>query len=400
MAEYYDVAVVGGGPAGTGAALEAASAGLSAIILEKEPEIATTVRTSGVTWTETVREFGIPAHCYNPVQNYGFCSPDLRMIVCDKEPRAVVLDVRATYRWLADKAQDAGSELRTDTTIHRATRSDTGIRLSGSGPDGDMHVDCAIAIDASGFGSVIAKSMGLVDRWGRFGAGAEYEVRVQTINPQTWWLMVGSIYSPAGYAWIFPTGEDTARIGVGVAKPECKDHPKDILDSIIRERRGPVADLGRIDIDEYHYGLIPNDGIGRRTAYDNVLLVGDAAGQANPLVLEGIRYAIRFGRLAGQTAALAIRSKDTSYAVLRSYETGWREAVESKIKSAYRVQNRWLSLSDAQWNEELNILNALSADEFLDFVKADFGFSRMAQMAARHPRLAVRQLLGLVRRLK
>lgn len=400
MTEFYDVAVVGGGPAGTGAALEAASAGLSVVLLEKEPEIATTVRTSGVTWTETVQEFGIPDHCYNPVQNYGFCSPDRRVIVRDKEPRAVVLDVRATYRWLADKAQNAGSQIRTDTTIHKATRSDTGMHLSGSGPDGDVCLDCAVAVDASGFGSVISKSMGLASPWRRFGAGAEYEVHVQTMNPHTWWLMVGSIYSPAGYAWIFPTGEDTARIGVGVAKPECKDHPKDILDSIMRERRGPVEDLGRIDITEYHYGLIPNDGIGRRTAYDNILLVGDAAGQANPLVLEGIRYAIRFGRLAGKTAASAIHLKDTSYAALRSYETGWREAVGSKIKSAYRVQNRWLSLNDAQWSEELDILDALSTDEFLDFVKADFGFSRMAQMAARHPRLAVRQLLGLVRRLK
>ena len=400
MAEYCDVAVVGGGPAGTGAALAAASAGLSTILLEKEPEIATTVRTSGVTWTDTIREFGIPHHCYNPIQNYGFCSPDKRVIVRDREPRAAVLDVRATYRWLAQRAQSAGSQIRTDTIIHRATRTDTGIRLFGTGPDGDITLDCAVVIDASGFGSVIAKSMGLAELWRRFGVGAEYEVRVQSMDPRTWWLMVGSIYSPAGYAWIFPTGVDTARIGVGVAKPECKIHPKDILDSIIQNRRGPVAGLGRIDITEYHYGLIPNDGVGRRTAYDNVLLVGDAAGQANPLVLEGIRYAIRFGRLAGQTAASAVQSRDASYAALRQYETSWRGAVESKIKSAYRVQNRWLLLSDAQWNEELDILNALTADEFLDFVKADFGFSRMAQMAARHPRLAVRQLLGLVRRLK
>lgn len=400
MAQYYDVAIIGGGPAGTGAALEAASAGLSVVILEKESEIATTVRTSGVTWTETVREFGIPKYCYNPVQNYGFCSPDHQVIISDHSPRAVVLDVRATYRWLASQAQDAGAQIQTGTTINKAIRSNTGIRLSGTGPDGDICLDCAITVDASGFAGVIPKSMGLAKRWRRFGAGAEYEVHVQSLNPHTWWLMVGSIYSPAGYAWIFPTGKDTARIGVGVAKPECKDHPKDILDRIIHQRYGPIAGLGNIDIDEYHYGLIPNDGIGRRTAYDNILLVGDAAGQANPLVLEGIRYAIRFGRLAGKTAASAIKSKDTSYAMLRSYETGWRDAVGSKIKSAYKVQNRWLSLSDAQWTEELKILDALSVDEFLDFVKADFGFSGMAQMAARHPRLAVRQLLGLIRQLK
>jgi ribulose 1,5-bisphosphate synthetase/thiazole synthase len=33
--------------------------------------------------------------------------------------------------------------------------------------------------------------------------------------------------------------------------------------------------------------------------YNNLIMVGDSAGQANPLVLEGIRYAIKFGRVAG-----------------------------------------------------------------------------------------------------
>ena len=32
------------------------------------------------------------------------------------------------------------------------------------------------------------------------------------------------------------------------------------------------------------------------------MLVGDSAGQANPLVLEGIRFAIEFGRVAGRWA--------------------------------------------------------------------------------------------------
>ena len=61
-----------------------------------------------------------------------------------------------------------------------------------------------IIIDASGFGSIVCKSMGLVTQWERFGAGAEYEVKAENVDPDTWWLMVGQKYSPAGYAWIFP----------------------------------------------------------------------------------------------------------------------------------------------------------------------------------------------------
>lgn len=400
MTKRYDVAVVGGGPAGSSAALKVASAGLSCVVLEREPEIATTVRTSGVTWMDTVREFGIPDHYYNTIQNYGFCSPSNSVLIRDEAPGAAVLDVRQTYRWLARLAQDAGCTVSTGVAVQKASRDDLGVLLHCRVPTGTMEVSCKMAIDASGFGGILTKSLGLAPDWRRFGVGAEYELEASTVDPDTWWLMVGSMYSPAGYAWIFPTGSDTVRVGVGVAKPECVHHPRAILDRIMAGRIGPVAGLGHTKIIEYHYGLIPNGGIERRTAHDRILLVGDAAGQANPLVLEGIRYAIRFGRLAGQVASSALLAGDTSSRFLGQYEKQWRSVAESKIRSAYRIQNRWLSLNDAQWDDELRILGELHPDEFLDFVKADFGMSRWVRLAANHPRLAVRQLFGMIYRLK
>ena len=47
----------------------------------------------------------------------------------------------------------------------------------------------------------------------------------ENIDSETWWLMVGQEYSPAGYAWIFPLGKDRVRIGVGVGKPESNVDP-------------------------------------------------------------------------------------------------------------------------------------------------------------------------------
>ena len=58
-----------------------------------------------------------------------------------------------------------------------------------------------------------------------FGVGAEYEAEVENVNQDTWWLMVGQMYSPAGYAWIFPLGKNLVRIGVGVGKPESEVDP-------------------------------------------------------------------------------------------------------------------------------------------------------------------------------
>ena len=56
----YDLVIVGGGPAGSSAATSAAEKGLKVAVLEKESSIAETVRTSGVTWIQNIKEFGIP----------------------------------------------------------------------------------------------------------------------------------------------------------------------------------------------------------------------------------------------------------------------------------------------------------------------------------------------------
>ena len=144
--------------------------------------------------------------------------------------------------------------------------------------------------------------------------------------------------------------------------------------------------------------MIPNDGLSRKTVFNNLILVGDSAGQANPLVLEGIRYAIKFGRVAGETAASkAIKSGKTSEKELQPYEDNWKKEIESKINSAGKVQDRWIGLTDDEWDKELDIISELKSEEFLDFIKADFGLSNMLKLATIIQNLAVRQLFNLVK---
>ncbi|WP_337863106.1 NAD(P)/FAD-dependent oxidoreductase [Nitrososphaera sp.] len=400
----YDIAIVGGGPAGLAAAQAAAAAGANVVLFEKDEAIAHSVRTSGVSWIDSMDALGIPSHLYNPVSNYHFISPSNDVLISSGgRPRSCVLDVRATYQHLAFLAAEAGATLMVRSNVINVLKE--GSRVAGvkaSTPAGDLEVKCPLVIDASGFSASAARKAGLAGEWRRYGVGAEYECYCDHADEATWSLMVGRQYSEAGYAWVFPLSKNRVRVGVGIGRPESQADPLEKLHSILEKRLRPLDRLGRIQPVELHYGFIPNEGSRSQSVADGLLTVGDAAGQANPLVLEGIRYAIEFGRLAGEVGARAVKNGGGAAAAaaskesLEEYERTWKARVASKIASALKVQSRWVGLSDEEWDREIEILRDMSADEFIDFIKADFTAAKMVKLALHHPRLAARQLFSMV----
>ncbi|MEP0824490.1 MAG: NAD(P)/FAD-dependent oxidoreductase, partial [Nitrososphaera sp.] len=310
---HYDIAVVGGGPAGLSAAYSASRAGAKVILFEKDEAIAHSVRTSGVTWISEMERLGIPSGLYNPVQNYRFVSPSNDVVISGNTPRSCVLDVRATYQHLAFMAARAGATIMVRSNVINVIKEGNG-RIAGvkaSTPKGDMIVRSTLVIDASGFSASVARRAGAVGEWRRYGVGAEYECYCDEIDSATWVLMIGQQYSEAGYAWIFPLSKNRVRIGVGIGRPESSADPLEKLHQILEKRPKPLDAIGKIQPIELHYGFIPNEGVRQDSITDGLIMVGDSAGQSNPLVLEGIRYAIEFGRLAGEVGARSLASNST-----------------------------------------------------------------------------------------
>jgi digeranylgeranylglycerophospholipid reductase len=398
--EKFDIAVVGGGPAGLSAAYAAAMGGAKVILFEKDESIAHSIRTSGVTWISEMERLGIPSKFYNPIHNYRFISPSNDVLITGDISKSCVLDIRSTYQHLAFLAAKEGVQIMVKSNVIDVIKD--GHRIAGikaNTPEGKLTVRSTLVIDASGFSTSVGRKAGVVGQWTRYGVGAEYECYCEGIDSTTWVLMVGQKYSDAGYAWLFPLSPNRVRIGVGISRPESKVEPLEKLHKIIEKRFKPLDAVrdGKIQPIELHYGFIPNEGVRRNSIVDGMIMVGDSAGQSNPLVLEGIRYAIEFGRLAGKVGADSL-SQNSNRESLLEYERSWKAKVESKIKSALKVQMRWLGLTDEQWDKEIEILRDMTVYEFLDFIKADFSASNMMKLALHHPKMAARQLFSMILR--
>jgi geranylgeranyl reductase family protein len=107
--------------------------------------------------------------------------------------------------------------------------------------------------------------------------------------------------SMPGYGWIFPVGDGTVNIGVGLLST-FRDFKSVNTTQLLDAYAHQVADSWKIDPDaptqRATSGRIPMGGSVGPKAGPTYLVVGDAAGSVNPFNGEGIDYAYETARMA------------------------------------------------------------------------------------------------------
>lgn len=390
--------IAGAGPAGLSAALTAASAGASVLVLEQNPEIGSPTRTSGGSFLRELLDLEIPAALLHPIAKVRFLSPHHCAAFDYPEPVACIIDVRAVYQHLATMAAQAGAALWLASKALTVLQCDgrvTGLRVE-TRTKSQIEISAGVVIDATGYKGDLLRQAGTRREIQRFGVGAEFDLFAPRCNQQEAVLAVGSQFAPAGYGWVFPWGRARVRIGVGVIHPDDASDPVKLLDSF-------VAAAGRLGIDltgaqpiEYHFGLIPSD-MTETFAGDGILGVGDAAGHASTLVGEGIRWAILAGRMAGRVAASAVKEGNVSAAFLSRFQSEWLATYGRNLRIANVVNRAIAKWDDSKWDEWTQHLAHLSPREFATALKTDFSVGWSVGVALSHPHLAkagIQKLLG------
>jgi digeranylgeranylglycerophospholipid reductase len=381
-----EVAVVGGGPAGLATARETAAAGLKTVVFERDHAIGEPVRTSGGSFVKPLVALGIPRRCWHEVHRIRVVGPAVQAVKNYRRPFGCVLDIRATYQWLAEQAVDAGAEIRLKSHVGRAI--EVGGRPAGvevrDALLGPLDVRSDVVVDASGHTGFLARAAGMRPANERAAVGLELELHAPRWNQDEAAFWLGDHVAPGGYGWAFPLGGDRLRLGIGLVRPESRAEPRDLLQvlrQLVEREIGAGATTGPI---EQHSGLMPVlDPRQVRLTAPGLVVVGDAAGQGSTLLGEGIRYAIAAGRMAGR----AIAASRADPRALSSYDDQWRRATQRDLRLAHAVNTRICSFRDEDWDRAIRRLDALTPRQAGAVFATSFSPGWAMGVALSHPGL-------------
>src|SRR3954452_6078368 len=282
----FDVAVVGGGPAGSTAAYRLATAGQRVLLVDPARVPRDKPRGGG----GAPRAARILPFSIEPVTEDVVSRIEVgcrgRRFARDGEPIVYMTQRRRLDEFLLRRAEAAGVEIREETTVDA------------------RELDADYVVGADGCNGATAKQLGL-------GGGIVHAVALEANYPLearfTGSMVLQMALLPGGYGWIFPKG-DHINVGVGGDAP-----PGPELRATLRR----MCELYGVDPDTateqrgYRLPMRTRDTVLVR---GNAALIGDAAGLVDPFSGDGmyeafvsaqlVTEAILAGDLAAYPAAV------------------------------------------------------------------------------------------------
>ncbi len=361
--DSYDVIVIGAGPGGSMASYHASINGAKTLLIEKSQEIGEPVRCAEA--VPRLDDFGIkadPSFVRSHIKGGYLIAPNGKKIaVKGGKTDGYVVERKIFDKYLAVRSARAGTKIAVKSRVVGLEHSGDGYKVVVNHLGKEYIVKTKIVIAADGVESLIAELAGLKCKKlpTDICSCAEYEMtNVKLLDDEMMEFYFGDI-SPKGYAWIFPKG-DTANVGLGVI-----DKKKKAIDYLNKFIEHPILEgrLKNATPVEFKCGGAPVGGPIEKTVSDNLMVVGDAAGQISPLSGGGIYLAMSCGSMAGEVASKCIKNRDCSEESLMEYENRWKEKYYNILMAELKYKNILQKLSE----KELNAL-ADAMDENLEDV--------------------------------
>lgn len=389
--ETTDVIVVGGGPAGIAAAITVARAGLRVILFERGKYSGAKNVFGGAIYTQPTKEIfpdfetTAPLERKNVVHKYAILGEEDSTVVSysNKKPEFSSYSViRGKFdRWMAEEAKKAGVILVEETVVKELLVEDdcvVGVKTELE------KVGAKIVILADGVNSLLAKQIGLREdiepKDVALSVKEVIKLDKEKINDRfnledgqgcVYQIFGGSMLGKLGLGFLY-TNENSVSIGLGITMNELVENgitPYGLLEDLKKHPTiAPLIKGG--ELIEYSAHLIPEGGYKKvpQLYANGVMIAGDAGMLVDNLHWEGTNLAMISGKLAGETAILAIHKEDYTEEVLIRYQEKLEDSFVLKDLKAYR------HLMDAAHNRSKSYFDYYfrKINEFFDmFVSVD-----------------------------
>lgn len=281
-----DVAIIGGGPAGSIAARILAENGLDTLLIERD--LKHRKPCGGGIPSPAFREFLISREIVKK-------EVDCIEIVSPSEKR-LSINLRGGTISIVDR-QEFDSHLREDALLKGARvleaefvnflESSSKVKAILRNRDGSIEVVSRYAIIADGVNSRARASLGLDPLRTVFTLSIKFD-EIKNDRAEFWF---GSDHAPGFYSWVFP-------LSAGTGSQDSKDI-KNRFSIFLKKRNLPCSREEINSLRGYRIPLWSSRGLVLQYN-SSILLAGDAAGLVMPLTFEGIYYAMASGKMAAE----------------------------------------------------------------------------------------------------
>ena len=360
MDRERDVIIIGGGPAGLYAAYRLADEGRDVLLLDRRNSIGEEIICTGIVGQEAFDRFGFsPDSIRATIQHLRLVSPEGSALdYSHPRPLAYAVDRARFDRQICHWAEEAGAEIRMQSTVDGVSVSDRHVSVTFQTPAGEESRRSALLLIATGVRQEILRQTPLQPPGDRLKA-VQAHVRLPAGAPTT--IYVGQKVAPGGFAWTVPLDNGICRVGLMTTA-----NPGRHLDAFLRSLKLPG---GSAQVRAEFKPIA--QGVGAQTASSRIMAIGEAAGQVKTTTGGGIYYGLLGAEIAAAVAGRAFQTGDFSAQALLEYDRRWKSLMGRDITLGLWAR-RWAgSLNNAQIER---IVQAVRSDGLFSYARTNGRF--------------------------